>query len=330
MIVRAIFPNRVYADLVFDVTLLCVFTYAMVTKHFLWYTWIFVGLILVRLYFDLMEYFIFQRPEKFRKETLQIKGWKDHTRIVKGYNIHYHLYHGRKDKPLIVFLHGWRSSSGRMKNRIQQFVNLDWSICAIDLPNHGSSDAVKKWSAEFSSTCIIEILNGLDYSNTNQKLIIYGHSIGGFIALRLCKRMMEWEKTVNLQALILESPMTKYSYILQRAYRALKVPQVLRSLMDRRIFFTVNRLTTISSDFSSIHDADIPRWGMPTCSLMILQAGTDTQLGRSHYEDFLFELTASSTEFESHLIDSLSHSGGDQNQERSILIERFLKKQNLY
>jgi pimeloyl-ACP methyl ester carboxylesterase len=327
MILRSLFPNRVYGDIIFDLILLCGSSYAVFQLKFHPMAWFFIGLFFVRLYFDVLEYFIFQRPEKFRKQSLQLIGWESQIINVNSYNIQYHFRQGHKDKPLIFFLHGWRSSSGRMTNRIQQFLDLDWSICAADLPNHGGSDAVKKWSADFSTTCIIEILKSIDASQRNKQLVIYGHSIGAFITIRLCKRKNEWLKNMNLEALILESPMTKYSYILDRTYRYLSVPKFLQPVLTRRIFSTVNRLHTVSADFNSIQEADIPMWGMPICPVLVVQAETDTQLGRFHYNDLLIELkTSTAVDAESHLISSLSHSGGDDNIERSTLIEIYLKK----
>jgi len=330
MILRSLFPNQVYGDIIFDLIFLCASSYAFFLLNFHPTVWLFIGLFFVRLYFDVLEYFIFQRPEKFRKQSLQLSGWESQIINVKSYNIQYHVKQGHKDKPLIFFLHGWRSSSGRMNNRIQQFLDLDWSICTADLPNHGGSDAVNKWSAEFSTTCIIEILKSIDASQRYKQLVIYGHSIGAFITIRLCKRKNEWLNNMDLEALILESPMTKYSYILDRTYRFLNVPKFLQPVLNRRIFSTVNRLHTVLTNFNSIQEADIPLWGMPICPVLVVQAETDTQLGLFHYNDLLIELKKSPLiEAESHLVSTLSHSGGDDNVERSTLIENYMKKLKL-
>ncbi len=325
MLLRAFFPNRMHSDILFDFFLvlsILVPYFLFSNSHLLIPAF---ALAFLRLYLSVMEYLIFQRPEKFRKASLEDKHWSVSQVFVQDVLIQFYQYTGEKSQPAILFLHGWRSSASRMMQRMKYFADHGWSVIAVDLPNHGSSDAVAKWSAEFSTTCVIEIVNATKSEYKEIPFFIYGHSMGGFIGLRLCQRKAEWESNVHLNSIIFESPMTQYSLILDETYRILRTPRLLRGMIDRRIFTTVSRLRTISTEFKSIQQADIPQWGLPHVPALILQAEHDLRLGMSHYNAFIEQLEKHSLVYEAHLISSLTHTGSDENAERTSILESYLK-----
>jgi pimeloyl-ACP methyl ester carboxylesterase len=325
MLLRAIFPNRIHSDVLFDLflvsSLICVHIILNMPALFL----IVIGFFFIRLYISVMEYFIFQRPEKYRKNSLEENGWSRSEVFIQGCRVQFYQNIGEKSKPAILFLHGWRSSASRMIQRMKYFTDHGWSVIAVDLPNHGSSDAVGKWSAEFSTSCVIDIINATKSEYSGLPFFVYGHSMGGFIGLRLCQRASEWSTDIELNSIIFESPMTKYSLILEETYRILRIPRIIRSVLDRRILTTVSRLQTVSMEFASIQQADIPQWGIPHVPSLILQAEHDARLGREHYNALIGLLDKHSLDYESHLISSLSHTGSDENYERTKLLETFLE-----
>lgn len=324
MLLRAFFPNRIYSDVFFDLFFISSTLFAFILFKMPAPFILVIGFFLFRLYLSVMEYLIFQRPEKYRKASLEEKNWNRSTIPVQGVHIQFYQYVGVQSQPAILFLHGWRSSASRMVQRMKYFTERGWSVLAIDLPNHGSSEAVEKWSAEFSTTCVIEIINATKSDFSKKPFFIYGHSMGGFISLRLCQRASEWSTNVDLHSIIFESPMTQYSLILEETYRILRTPRFLREVLDRRIFTTVNRLRTISTEFKSIEQADIPQWGMPHVPILILQAEHDLRLGRDHYNAFIEQLEEQSLIYEAHLISSLTHTGSDDNAERTRFLETYL------
>ena len=324
MLLRALFPNRIYSDVLFDSLMILSALFAFISLKMSTPFILVIGLFIFRLYLSVMEYLIFQRPEKYRKARLEEKNWNGSKILVKDVQIQFYQYAGDKSQPVILFLHGWRSSASRMIQRMKHFTERGWSVLAIDLPNHGSSEAVEKWSAEFSTTCVIEIINATKSEFSSKPFFIYGHSMGGFICLRLCQRTSEWSTNVNLNSIIFESPMTQYSLILEETYRILRTPRFLRGVLERRIFTTVNRLRTISTEFKSIQQADIPQWGMPHVPILILQAEHDLRLGRGHYNAFIEQLENQSLVYEAHLISTLTHTGSDDNAERTTILETYL------
>ena len=326
MLLRAFFPNRMFYDILLDIFLTISVLVAYVSFSMSHLFLPLFALAFIRLYLSVMEYLIFQRPEKFRKASLEQDNWSVSDIFVQDVKIQFYQYTGETSKPAILFLHGWRSSASRMMQRMKYFVDHGWSVLAVDLPNHGSSEAVQKWSAEFSTTCVIEILNATKSDYNDVPFFIYGHSMGGFIGLRLCQRKPEWASNVDLNSIILESPMTQYSLILEETYRILRTPRVLRGVLNRRIFTTVSRLRTISSVFTTIQQADIPHWGMPHVPALILQAEHDVRLGRSHYNAFIEHLEKHSLVYEAHLVSSLTHTGSDDNAERTSILDTYLKE----
>ena len=327
MFLRSLWPNHVWRDITFDTTvvILILISYIKFEMTIILSLPLFI-LFGFRLYLSVVEYAIFQRPENYRKDTLKAIGWTTETCNVMGIEITYHISKGKQSKPTIFFIHGWRSSSGRMLNRIEHFVNIGWTVCAIDLPNHGNSGAVAKWSAEFSTTCVIDVLNRFDYSDTNQKIIFYGHSLGGFIVMRLFKRAKEIRVSNQIEAIVLESPMTRYSYIIEENFERNNMMQLVKKVLMKRIITTVQRLNTVTNEFHSIEDADIPSWGLPKVPTLVVQAENDDVLGTKHYEALIESMRDHDIKFEHHVVPSLSHSGIDVHEERDALTSKFIRE----
>ncbi len=103
-----------------------------------------------------------------------------------------------------------------MKYRVESFIERGWSVVAVDLPGHGISDSLTKWSAEESTTLLIHAMNKLQSDRPElfaNGIVYYGHSIGAFIGLRISKRRNQLNNELTFSGWVMESPMTGYTEI---------------------------------------------------------------------------------------------------------------------
>jgi alpha-beta hydrolase superfamily lysophospholipase len=88
-------------------------------------------------------------------------------------------------KGLILIIHGLGEHSGRYVHVAHWFTQQQYLVLSYDLPGHGKSDGVRGHAESFSA--IHEITNHfvetLNQEYPNIPLILYGHSLGGEIAL---------------------------------------------------------------------------------------------------------------------------------------------------
>ena len=83
---------------------------------------------------------------------------------------------------------------------------------------HGSSTYNGPWTAHCVLECLEDLLDGLfggDLGMTPTKLLLHGHSLGAYVALRL----LHGRHGDRVEALLLESPMTCYSPIFDEIFR---------------------------------------------------------------------------------------------------------------
>jgi len=228
----------------------------------------------------------------------------------------YYSHFYEKESDLVVFIHGWESSSGRFDHRIELFSDRGFHTLAIDMRGHGNSSKTAEWTAGKVINDLKEILEKSP-KHLVTKVHFYGHSLGGFITLGLQNgRHQGWWKE-KLGTLILESPMTGYSFILSAISKQFRVYEPLMQKLALRGF------NKIHPEVGGIlwEDIDVPNWGVPECPTLILQAKNDNRLGLEHYN----LLTKQKFNFESHLIDSLTHSRNRINQERDNLIVDWIE-----
>lgn len=96
----------------------------------------------------------------------------------KGININYKDY-GTKDKPPIVYLHGWGQNIEMMEPIANPHQNTN-RLIIIDLPGFGSSDDPDyAWTLEDYADMVHSLLESLNIQKPN----LIGHSFGGKISL---------------------------------------------------------------------------------------------------------------------------------------------------
>ena len=225
-----------------------------------------------------------------------------------------------KDTDLVVFIHGWQSSSEKFVDRMNIFRSKGLHTLAIDMRGHGMAPSTDEWTAGKVILDVKALLESIDRTKVN-KVHLFGHSLGAFICLGLQNdRHTGWWKD-DCSTIILESPMVAYSPILEQ--------------MASRISFMMPLLKRWAvKGFNKIHpevegldwsDIDIPKWGLPKVPTLLLQAANDSRLGRFHY-DLLLE---QDIEIYPHLIDTLTHSKNKVNLERDELIRKWIDEKIL-
>ncbi|MDL4840439.1 alpha/beta fold hydrolase [Aquibacillus rhizosphaerae] len=107
-----------------------------------------------------------------------------HKEMITIGNLHVYCEYVLNNKPPIILIHGFVSSTYTFKHIIPLLAEK-FSVVAIDLPGFGRSEKSKKFIYSFKNYAklIVECLN---FFNLN-KVTIVGHSMGGQIALYMAK-----------------------------------------------------------------------------------------------------------------------------------------------
>ncbi len=86
-----------------------------------------------------------------------------------------------QDKPVIVFLHGWRLSSAVWLPVLSAF--SDFRIVALDLPGFGKSERPRDF---FTVEDYADVVRGFLDALGIARVHLVGHSFGGRVAIRFC------------------------------------------------------------------------------------------------------------------------------------------------
>ena len=79
----------------------------------------------------------------------------------------------------ILFIHGWESSMGYFANHIEHYLDLGFTVCAVDALSHGESDYCHVISFVNVTDSIEAARQWMVSQYTLDKLILWGHSLGG-------------------------------------------------------------------------------------------------------------------------------------------------------
>jgi pimeloyl-ACP methyl ester carboxylesterase len=97
-----------------------------------------------------------------------------------GVDLHYRLWRGPGNRPLIVLLHGLSSNMTRWSEFVEHTaLTQRFDILRLDLRGHGESFTRKPINLETWSRDLAQLLDTLGYSRT----IVIGHSLGANVAL---------------------------------------------------------------------------------------------------------------------------------------------------
>jgi len=286
--------------------------------------------VLIGLYHTLIEFYVgisFLLPGR-RKSSFESDGWNSQFFDYDGCSINTVSNIQTQISPLMVMVHGWRSSSSSVADRAMWFTERGWHVVMIELPNHGSSGEYGHWSAYRSMKAVEFVVTDLtsiiDPSNVSS-VSYYGHSMGGFIGLRLASKESLRVATHPLSRMILESPMTMYEPILDEIANGYRVPSFMRTAYRRRLIERFNESVGQIGRWSKVEEFNIPLWGAPKLPMLCIQAVPDERLGMGHFEQLVKVYSQPGYEgfLSSVTLESLRHSGARTNDDRNNAIEHW-------
>jgi len=282
-------------------------------------------------YLELVTQWSFRAPTR-RKPEIDDPEWERIPICVNGLTLVHYLQRGEKDVPLAWVIHGWTSGSMRMMQRAESFLERGWNVLMVDLPDHGGSDGLVKWSAEETTTHLIAGMNEFQKANPSlceNGIWYYGHSIGSFIGLRLSHRRTELSVADKIQGWIFESPMTGYTEIHEETCKVLRIPRVLRPWVLAKTIRHFNAINGPRRIIKALADADVPAWGMTSEPTLLVQAEPDERLGPTHHQRLVLAMSEPPYEglLQAHYLPDLRHSGSHESTSRKAVVDGWLEEQ---
>jgi pimeloyl-ACP methyl ester carboxylesterase len=280
------------------------------------YGFIAVPILLLLLLHQSLLRLIFRGPVK-RSITLSEPGWDTIRTTNDGVDVYGFVNYQDHSADLVVFLHGWQSSSGKFVDRMKIFAERGLHTLAVDMRGHGIAPSTNEWTAGKVIGDVKAILDSIELSNI-KNVHFYGHSLGAFVCLGMQnERHQGWWKE-RCSTIMLESPMVAYSPIMEELSGRVKF---LLPLLKR---WAVTGFRKIHPEIGDLEwsDIDIPSWGLPKVPTLLLQAANDSRLGRFHYD----LLIRQDVDVYPHLIESLTHSKNSVNKDRDELIKQWISE----
>ena len=286
-------------------------------------------------YIETVTQLSFRAPQR-RKPMLEEEGWESLVHQTLAGNINSYIHEATsRDLPTLIIIHGWTSAASRMIGRSKIFIERGCSVIAVDLPNHGGSDPIDKWTAERAASTVIESLNQISKSHPHlfeNGVCYYGHSMGGFIGLRISHRRDELVSNPEFLGWVLESPMTGYTEIFQETSKILHIPKTIQPLVLWRMMSQFNTLNHERPNISKLIETDSPNWGMTNEPTLLVQAANDERLGDTHYLRLQESHDAAGTRhlLTTKVMDDLRHSGCAFHEERDVVVGQWLDQNSIH
>ena len=283
---------------------------------------------------EVVTQFSFLAPKK-RKPAIEILEWNPTQIQLHGHHIMCYFKFKSTNSPTVWICHGWASSSQRMQERANLCFENGYNVLMFDLPSHGGSSALTKWTAQQSTTLLIMAANEHMANHPHvlkNEVFFYGHSMGAFIGLRLSSRRDELKCGDNLRGWIFESPMTGYTEIFTQTCNTMHVPKLFRPWLLSNTLKHVNAINHDTLKIKDLAETDMPLWGIPDEPTLVIQANPDERLGEKHYERMIRSMkdAGKSELMECHLLNTLKHSGANAHPERDVLVQEWLERRLTY
>lgn len=226
-------------------------------------------------------------------------------------------------KGLIVYMHGYTSSIARAENRILHLREQGFDVAGIDMRGHGRCDLGRDWTLLKVAADTEAFLDRILAEYQEEPTVhFYGHSLGGFLAMRLSSNKSGWWAD-NLDSVILESPAASIPMLVKMRAGPFWRPG--RYLIRRIIR---NEIMRIHPDLSLRFDeAKVPQIGVPNVPVLMLQSKVDDTLGRSHY-DLVKKHLKGNIGNKFHLISDLAHTTILDSSTRQQLLEDWLNQRS--
>ncbi|MBQ6731019.1 MAG: alpha/beta fold hydrolase [Bacilli bacterium] len=167
----------------------------------------------------------------------------------KGIEIHYFFYYYdnyRTDR-IILFCPGLGPGHASYMAEIETLAKRGYRVLTIDYTGCGESNGDNMGSLNFPTRDVMELL---DLLKLEQEIIIMGHSLGGFTALKVASLRKEITKVVVMSPILAIKPMMlnsskskfitywlmRYEQKVAKEYNNIDVPKYLGSTSDNILF----------------------------------------------------------------------------------------------
>jgi len=104
--------------------------------------------------------------------------------------------YGSSERGSVVVVHGLGEHSGRYERLKDELVKNGFRVVLFDLPGHGESSGIR---GHFTFKEVFEVIN--DYVEESENPVLFGHSLGGLIAIRYAEA-----SPGRLKGLVVSSP----------------------------------------------------------------------------------------------------------------------------
>ena len=167
----------------------------------------------------------------------------------KGIEIHYffYYYNNYRTDRIILFCPGLGPGHASYMAEIETLAKRGYKILTIDYTGCGESKGEYMGSLNFPTKDVIELL---DLLKLEQEIIIMGHSLGGFTALKVASLRKEITKVVVMSPIIETKPMIlraskskfitywimRYERKVSKEYDKIDVPNYLGTTTDNVLF----------------------------------------------------------------------------------------------
>ncbi len=264
-----------------------------------------------------------------RKPSIDDSDWIHNSLSHDGPDVYFLTNFRDDESPMMIMIHGWRSSSKSMHDRARLYIEKGYHVLIMELPGHGNANSISKWNAGITTSNLLFLMDNLD-SVINMSLIskifFHGHSIGGFVLLKYSKESSTITNNDLVKGFILESPMTCYSKIFQEVCSRLFIPNIFQKRLWTRLTFHFSALNPNFPKINSFKDVDVPKWGIPVVKTLVVQAGTDERLGPDHYNNLVQSFNQLNRDelLTNMIIEDLTHAGARTNSKRDKVITKWL------
>ena len=287
--------------------------------------WLSVGVTLPFVSWSLVYWKVYQsvfvtgRPEKgplsnSEWKSFTFRGWGEES--LKAFI----LESDSDSKDLIIYLHGYNSSMPRGESRALQFYEMGMNVISLDQRGFGNQGQRKDWTLLKAVADIEGLLECaprvLEF--TPNRLWIYGHSMGGFLTMRLSSHPSGWWEEA-LKGIILESPVASFPRIIDMNLpgRTIMAKPWVRHILRR--------------EYERIHPdlevryatSELPFSGVPIVPVLVIQAENDETLGDAHFDLVKKHLSHIS---EIHVVD-MPHTSQVDSSERRAIVDVWMKHQ---